>query len=139
MSKFTGLYDIRDIKSEDHNFILATFLRGLYYGDSWYSQIDKKAFMENYKKFINILINNDKTVVKIACLKEDSDVILGYSILSADYQTVHWVFVKQAWRNKGIARSLLPQRPTAVTHLTALGKTLLTKFENQPTFNPFQI
>ena len=138
MNKFQGLYDIRDAKEQDKNFILATFLRGLYYGDSWFSFIPKQIFMTNYKKMAEALVKGDKTTIKVACLKEDSDVILGYSILSYDYQTIHWVFVKVAWRNRGIARSLLPKYPSVVTHLTKLGKDLLTKFENI-IFNPFQI
>lgn len=136
MSKFIGLYDIRDYKKEDSNFIVATFLKGLYYGDSWFSQVPKDIFMTNYKTVAEALVRGDKTVIKVACLKDEPDVIIGYSILSADYSSIHWVYVKASWRNKGIARSLLPKYPTYVTHLTALGKQLLTKF-NECVFNPF--
>lgn len=134
MTKFVGLYDVRDLTKEDHNFIYATFLRGLYYGDSWFSLIPKAIFMENYKKVVEALLA--KSIVKVACLKEDPGVIIGYSMLSSDFMTIHYVFVKAAWRNKGIGRSLCPQRPEAVTHLTALGRILMSKI---PTaiFNPF--
>lgn len=138
MSTFKGLYDVRNAKPEDRNFILATFLRGLYYGDSWFSAIDKKAFMENYKKVAEALISGNNTIINIACLKDEPDVILGYSILSSDYQTIHWVFVKESWRKKGIAKSLCPQYPSTVTHLNKLGKTLLTKFPGV-IFNPFKV
>jgi hypothetical protein len=140
---FSGLYDIRDMVPEDKNFILATFLRGLYYGDSWYSLIPKPVFMENYQILAEILLQ--KSTVKVACLKEDHNIILGYSILSPDFQTIHWVYVKDSkqpdgsgWRRHGIARSLLPKYPTAITHLTATGKKLMSKF---PTaiYNPFAI
>lgn len=124
------------MKDQDKNFILATFLRGLYYGDSWFSSIPKQIFMANYKVVAEALLNNNRCAVKIACLKEDPDVILGYSILSANYQVIHWVFVKNSWRQKGIAKSLLPQHPEAVTHLTKLGQKLLLKFEST-VFNPF--
>ncbi len=136
MSDFKGLYDIRDFKIEDKNLILATFLRGLYYGDSWFSLIPKPVFMANYKQMGELLVT--KAVIKVACLKDDPNVILGYSILSQDYQTIHWCFVKAKWRGKGIARSLLPQHPSAVSHLTELGKTLMTRFPNV-IFNPFLI
>lgn len=139
MNELNSLYIIRDIKSEDYNFILSTFLRGLYYGDSWFSEIDKESFMKNYKPVAEYLIDSTKTVTKVACLKEDENVILGYSVLSLDYQSIHWVYVKNIWRNKGIARQLLPQYPTTITHLTALGRNLLNKFETKPKFNPFKI
>lgn len=134
MSKFIGLYDIRDLKESDENFVLSTFLKGLYYGDSWFSQIPKNIFMDNYKKVAQALVKTQ--VIKIACLKDDPDVIIGYSILSHDYQTIHFVYVKEKWRKRGIGRSLLPQYPNAVSHLTTLGKSLLNKLNN-PNFNPF--
>jgi hypothetical protein len=138
MSNFKGLYDIRDMQSDDKNFIMATFLRGLYYGDSWFSLIPKQIFMDNYKKFIENLLLSPKVTVKIACLKEDSSVIIGYSVLSSDFQTIHWTYVKSVWRERGIARSLLPKHPTTVTHLSKIGLFLLPKFPNA-VFNPFNV
>lgn len=136
MSEFAGLYDIRDMKEGDKNFVLATLLRGLYYGDSWFSQIPKDIFMSNYKLVAQALVG--KANIKIACLKEDEDTIIGYSILSHDFLTIHFVYVKEKWRKHGIAKSLLPKYPTSVTHLTELGKTLLPKFKDA-VFNPFKI
>lgn len=138
MTDFVGMYQVRDGKEEDKNFILATFLRGLYYGDSWFSEIPKNIFMDNYKKIAEAIVNSPNVTLKIACLNEDPDVILGYSVLSSDFQTIHWVYVKSAWRKKGIGRSLVPRMPTNVTHLTLLGKTLIKKFDNT-VFNPFAL
>lgn len=138
MHDFSGLYDIRDGNDEDHALVYATFLRGMYYGDSWFSLIPKDIFMANYKVFTAGLINSPNTIIKVACLKEESDVIIGYSILSRDMNTVHYIYVKSAWRNHGIARSLLPPDPMYVSHLTKLGKTLLHKLPNA-TFNPFSL
>jgi len=135
---FTGQYGIRDAVEGDKNFILATFLRGLYYGDSWFSQMPKDIFMSNYKKVADELVAENKTTIKIACLNDSPDVILGYSILSKDYNTVVWVFVKKDWRKGGIGRSLIPNKFSSVLHLTTLGKNLLNKFENV-IFNPFSL
>lgn len=136
MSNFQGLYNVRDFKDSDKSFVLATFLRGLYYGDSWFSLIPKSIFMNNYKTIAVMLVESPKTTIKVACLKEDPDVILGYSILGSNFNTIHWCYVKSAWRKQGIGRALLPQFPSTVTHLSALGKSLMSKF---PTaiFNPF--
>jgi GNAT superfamily N-acetyltransferase len=138
MSDFKGLFTVRPAKELDKNFILATMLRGVYYGDSWFSKIPKDIFMDNYKYAAEALINNPNTIINIACLPDDNDVILGYSVLGNAYHTVHWVYVKSAWRKKGIANALLPKLPTVVTHLTAVGEILLKKY---PTaiFNPFAI
>lgn len=135
---FTGLFDIRDMIESDKNFIYASFLRGLYYGDSWFSLIPKQIFMDNYKLVIEALVNSPKTKIVIACLKEDPNIILGYSILSEDYQTINWVFVKKVWRKRGIARAILPKQPTSVSHLSDLGRILLPKFKDL-IFNPFKV
>ena len=137
MSDFKGLYDVRDANDKDISFILATFLRGLYYGDSWFSQIPKDIFMNNYKKVAQAIVMNPSNFIKVACLKEDSDVILGYSILGDNFRTIHWVYVKSAWRKKGIGRSLVPEFPSSVSHLTALGKSLMDKLPKETIFNPF--
>ena len=138
MNDFKGLYNVRDMMPEDKNFILSTFLKGLYYGDSWFSVMPKFVFMDNYKGIAEMLISSPKHTVKVACLPDDPSVILGYSILSSDFQGIDWVFVKSAWRNKGIGRSLLPHSPAYITHLTKTGLSLMSKF---PTviFNPFKI
>jgi hypothetical protein len=137
MNDFKGLYDIRDGNQDDKNFILATFLRGLYYGDSWFSLIPKDVFMDNYKHLADQIVSN--SIVKVACLKEDKDVILGYSLLGKDLQSINWVYVKSAWRLKGIGKSLVPLNPVSASHLSKLGLTLMNKYFKQTTFNPFRI
>lgn len=132
------LYQMRDYKDNDKALVMATFLRGLYYGDSWFSQIPKDIFMSNYKRVAEAIVSNPNTSIKVVCLKEDEDVIIGYSILSANYSTIHWVYVKSAFRLQGIGRALVPQFPTAVSHLSEVGKKLLPKFKNA-VFNPFAI
>ncbi len=92
--------------------------------------------MDNYSKIANIIVDNPNTLIKIACLPDDEDVILGYSILSNNFNTIHWCYVKSAWRKQGIARSLLPQYPSRVTHLSSVGKSLMSKLPTA-VFNPF--
>ncbi len=132
----TPFFVLRPYKPEDKAFVMATFLRGLYYGESWFSMIPKDIFMSNYKLVGEALIS--KATVHVACLPDDPDVILGYSILSTDYSTIHYVFVKSSFRNRGIMKALIPSMPTTVTHLTALGKTLLPKLKDC-IFNPFAL
>jgi hypothetical protein len=138
------LFTVRSYVPEDKAFIMATFLRGLYYGfkdkqnqsDSWFGLIPKNIFMANYKNVIENLIASPKTLVLVACLKSDPDFIVGYSVVSSDFSTVHWVHVKNTERRSGVARMLLPSNPTAVSHLSRLGLDLLPKL-NSPIFNPF--
>ena len=138
MSDFTGLYNIRPAKHSDYAFIYASFLKGVYYGNPWFSMIPKDIFMQNYKPVADTLIYSPNTAILVACLPDDPDTILGYSITQVQGDVLAWVYVKAQWRKHGIGRSLIPTTPTSVTHLTELGKSLLHKFENKPIFNPFQ-
>ncbi len=137
MSDFNGLYDIRSALPEDLNFIMATFLRGLYYGDPWYQQIPKDIFMDYYSRSAKAAWESPRIKIQVACLKEDHNVILGYSITSADDLAVVWVFVKLAWRKQGIGKSLLPAAPVFATHLTTIGKSLMREKLPEMSFNPY--
>lgn len=136
MSDLGTTYIIRDIKKEDIPFIMATWLRGLYYGNAFFALMKKDSFMDVYKKYLEVLIS--KSAVKIACLKEDENEILGYSVLSPDFQGIHWVFVKKLLREQGVGKSLLPQYPSYFTHFTDLGLQLSKKFTDF-SFEPFKI
>jgi GNAT superfamily N-acetyltransferase len=137
--KFDGLYAIRGAEAGDRNFVIKSFLLGLYYGESWFSAIPKDIFMLNYKSIASALVDSPKNLVVVACLPDDPTVILGYSILSADGTTIHWVYVKQPWRRRGIMTKLLPVSALTITHLTALGQTLKNKLKPGLIFNPFAL
>lgn len=131
------LYTLRTYKKEDEAFVMATMLRGLYYGNEFFNLMpDKNAFMDNYKLICQALIQ--KHIVVVACLKDDPDTILGYSLTSADGSTIHFCFVKKAWRKQGIGRELLPKAPKLFSHFTTLGLDLVKKFPDC-TFNPFAL
>ena len=136
MSEVSELYDIRPACADDVNFILATWLRGAYYGDSWFSLVPKDIFMEKFKVTIETMLTSPNVKVQVACLKEDPSVILGYSAVSKNDEAILWVFVKKAWREQGIGRSLVPEKPRYVMFLTEMGKMLLSKLPGAA-FNPF--
>lgn len=130
------LFVIREGVQDDKNLVYASFLRGVFYGDTMYSDVSKDIFMSSYHEILDSMMSSDNIKVKVACLKDDHTVILGYSILSAAETTLHWVFTKKAWRNIGLSKCLVPDTIKAVTHLTETGKALL-KRHPEVTFNPF--
>ena len=127
-------WTIRGPNDGDVSFVYATWLRGLYYGNDFIKLIDKDTFMDNYHKVITQILRRPTIEIKVVCLNEDHDVILGYSICEKD--TVHWVFTKPVWRAIGIARSILPAEIKTISHYTNLGRKL-----KGPTtiFNPFLV
>lgn len=100
--------------------------------------VEKNTFMANYKYIAEALISQNQ--VKIACLSDDPDTILGYSILSKDFTTVHWVYLKKDWRSKfGIFKQLVPARPLTYSHFTTQGLEIANKCFPDTAFNPFRL
>lgn len=131
----TELIAFRSIDLLDIPFIMSTWLRGLRYGNPWFHLIEKNVYYKVYKAVIESILSKETTSVTIACLKDDPEVILGFCVY--DGPRLHWVHVKQAWRNIGIARALVPSKISVVSHLTEVGKSLMLK--NKLSFNPFFI
>jgi len=131
------LVSTRGYLPEDRNFILSTFLRGLYYGGSVFSDMPKALFMNSYHPIVERILDANVLAIRVSCLKDDPSVILGYSVLNQSATTLHWVFVKKAWRSIGIAKSLVPSTISTVSHLTKPGKSIIVA--KGLIFNPFSI
>ena len=134
-TEISALVDLREFQESDRAFVMATWLRGLYYGNSWFTEIDKPIFMDRYWHVLNALLKKPGVVVVIACLKEDPDTILGYAAIEPEASVLHWVFVKEAYRKLGVTKLLFKKEDLkTITHLTKLGKILKPKHVK---FNPF--
>lgn len=130
--KKTDLIALRDYLPTDEAFIFSTWLTGLRYGNKFYELIDQEAYFQNYRRVISALLKKSKTI--IACLKDDPDNIVGYSVSSPS--TLHWIHVKKDWRNIGIAKDLIPDSLDSVSHLTRIAIEILKKHP-EIKFNPF--
>lgn len=117
----------RPMLPEDKNFIMATLLRGLYYGGSVFSEMKKQRFMESYQPIAEALLTKNINSTLVACLKEDPNVILGYVILNEDKNTIHYAFCKKPWRGIGVIRDLVPNTVRNVSHLTKTGLSILKR------------
>jgi hypothetical protein len=118
----SDLIEIRDYLPDDRNFIMATFLRALYHGGSYYSLMHKHKFMGYYENIASAII--DKQTIKVACLKEEPSTIMGYSISIPHKNAITFVFVKQAWRKIGLAKDLVRKDTKYFTHYTTVGLSI---------------
>lgn len=124
------LIDYRQGLATDDPFIFSSWLNGLRYANDMFEQIDQEIYFKHYHQRIELILKRSE--VNIACLKDDPDVILGYSVVEPTI--LHWVFVKPAWRGIGLMRDLVPKDTKSVTHLTRVGLKI------KPTnvvYNPF--
>lgn len=126
------------MKDTDKDLVYATFLQGLYYGNDCLGMMPKGTFFEKYGKVLDQLFSRPEILVIKAVLPDDEDIIIGYAIVEGN-ETLHWVYVKPAWRNEGVARKMVDQiKLEAVTHLTEVGKKILSN-NKQNIYNPFLI
>jgi len=128
------LIAIRDFHPNDTNFIYDTWLNSLRYGNQVFGLIDTVRYYEVYRAIITHILKDAQ--VKVACLKEDDQIILGYSVTDKDSK-VHWVYVKELWRKLGIAKDLLPKTIKTITHLTVVGQAIWKKSYKEAIFDPF--
>ncbi len=133
----SDLVTTRDLLPGDINFIFSTWLLGIYYGDTIFKEMKKDIFMDHYHKLIETILNAPSTLIRIACLKDDQDVILGYAVMNKNKQTAYFTFVKSAWRKIGLAKMLLGPDVKTVTMLTKLGLGIIKRKGLE--FNPFAI
>jgi len=127
---------VRDGNDNDRNFIMATAMRSICHSDPRFKDVPHKVFMDHYHPVLESRVDGPFTIVKVACLTDDPDTVLGYALYrQVGSQTIlDYVYVKAAWRRIGVAKSVMPPNVDAVTHLTAVGKKLMPK---GAIFNPF--
>ncbi len=129
------LISIRDSLPDDKNFIFSTWLKGVYYGNDWFQEIDQDSYFRNYQKIIEKILARPDVRIQVACLRDDPGVVLGYSVLEGDI--LHYVFCKEVWRGIGLSNDLVPKNIKIVTHLTKPGRAILRAKYPNAIFNPF--
>lgn len=112
----------RNAVATDMNFIYSTWLRGLYYGNEHFKQVDKPTFMLFQEQEIDKVLSNSETSIVVSCMDEDADVLLGFAVYSPT--TLHWVFVKESLRKNGVAKSLVPSTIRNVSAITKVGNAI---------------
>lgn len=130
--KKADLISFREKKETDHPLIYSTWLKGFYYDSRLllslkkFGILNQNDFFKAYAPILQMLII--RSSFKVACLKDDEDTILGYSVYEAAGKELllHWVYVKGPWRRIGLMKDLLPAF-TIVTHLNDLGMQLKPK------------
>lgn len=133
------LIEIRGYSTRDYKYVHSCWLDGLYFGNHVFAEIPEYIFRSKYKEIIDHVLDKPTTEVNIACLKDETSVILGFAVSSQnhDHSILHWVYVKPAWRKIGIARDLVPKNTQLATHITQIGAAIMRK--KQLIFDPFSL
>lgn len=96
--------------------VFSRWLNSLRYGNPLFEKVDRDTFYDQYRCFIQNLLNKPDSVIRLAVLTEDHDVVLGFSVCRED--VLDYVHVHKDQRKQGIAKHLIPSVITTITHLT---------------------
>lgn len=133
----TEQIETRQLEPGDINFIYSTMLKALYYHKgSIYGPIEAEYFFERHHYVIESILRAPNTV-RIACLKSQPEVVLGYAIAQAP-TTLHFAYIKKAWRGQGLARLLVASILGTVaccTHVVAQMEPF--RLKKQIKYNPY--
>lgn len=139
-SKISDAYKIisfegKKLPTQYHNLILSKFLRSLRYGNEYFNLIDKDNYFPIYSKYFQTILDRPDSVIKLAILSDDDDVVLGWSMM--ENKKLHYVYVNKDNRKIGIAKTLTKKPFEIITHLTAIGLSIWSsKFHNKTGPNP---
>lgn len=96
---------IRQIRPEDYNFIIKTWIKSAYNGGTGYFE-RYGVFHKGMDIIIKRKYESGEIDGFVACMEDDEDLILGFAVFGLDY-CLHYIYVKEAFKKQGIARALL--------------------------------
>lgn len=120
----------RPATAKDLGLVYSTFPKNVFY--SAYVTITQNRhewFLEFYQYLTELI---KEAEITLACLATDPNVIVGYSIVSQD--TLHFLYVKVAYRNQRIASLLMKASPYAsfhVANLTKVGHAIINRKKDE--------
>ena len=114
--------------------IYSKWLRSMRHGNEWFKAIDSNEYYSKYHTLITLFLRKPETIIKLAVLTDDPDVVLGFAVSRGNI--LDYVHVHKDQRRQGIARNLAGN-PDTYTHLTKHGKLFVNSVIPQAKFNPF--
>lgn len=112
-------YPAKNLPNQYDHMLRAKWKRTLRHGNEYFQLWQADSFFSTYEKLINVYLSRPETTVRLALLDEDRDIALGFSVIEGS--VLHYVYVQHEQRNKGIAKSLIPNKIRCITHLTTIG------------------
>lgn len=110
---------------KDGAFVYSTWRNALWFaGDQ--DEDKRDYFYAEASQRLRRLLTAPDTKTQIACLEEDPDNIIGYSIMAGPH--LNWVYVKIESRRQGIGKLLTRGFKTVATPLTHLGKKIFEAY-----------
>ncbi len=125
-------------QASDFNFVINSWLKS--YRDSpMCKDVANPIYFAGQGDRIEEILRNPETVCMIICAKDDPEQIIAYAIFDNKLPIAHYVYVKQLFRKRGLARMLfsvmINHHGNRRLHCTHFSSKL--KKKDYLVFNPF--
>jgi len=131
--------EVRKAVTSDYPLILSSWLKGCYHLCSAFKDMPKSLYYGVHEPCLKAILATSDTMCVVD--HQDPDHILGY-IVYKDYgffTVIHWIYIKQQFRDFGMAKYLLacvePKKIVFTTHET----TESQKFFNKQKIRTFYV
>lgn len=108
---------IREANSGDKNFILSTWMKGNYFGNSIFKSIPQDLRFKDYTRYMEAVLSDPEAEARVACDESAPEWAVGFSITRQD--TLYWIHIKEGYRRMGIGSLLLSGRRLVSIRMTA--------------------
>lgn len=130
-------YHSKDLPPQYKSLVFSKWLRSLRFGNPIFEKINSDEYFKNYQIFIEKLLSKPDSLIRLAVLTDDRDVVLGFSVSRED--VLDYIHVHKDHRKQGIGSLLVPEGTTTFSHIT---KTAIEIWQKIPRykklkFNPF--
>lgn len=98
------------------SLVFSKWMRSLYHSNPIMGKIPSDTYYKNYTIFLRNLLQKPDSVVKMAVLSDDHDVVLGFSVSRED--VLDYVHVHRDYRKIGICKNLMPIGTSTFSHIT---------------------
>lgn len=110
------MFCLRGANESDRAFVASNFLRSVHSDCIPFNKVPKDTFFSGYRRICEHLMQFG--IVTVCYPQGEENLLLGFSIVSSDYKTLHYVLVKKRWQKLGVAKLLLPSTIQFVSHIT---------------------
>lgn len=110
------------VPDQYHSLIYSKWMRSYRYGNDYIKLADSDSYYATYIRHITRVLSDSQTVVRLAVLSDDKDVVLGFSVSRGTI--LDYVHVHKDMRRIGIGTKLIPPGIEWFTHLTRTAMTI---------------
>lgn len=139
------LFELRDFEPDaDTSYVYDSWLRH-YLANSYFAKrIKSKIYFEGHSAIIAHILSKPDVKIEIACPDDGSDTILGYIVCEPSKNVCHYIYIREGFRNNGIATALFKSQKLKLdglrfTHWTFALNNFYDKHENEIQYDPYSL